>query len=251
MERQHGPVRSRRETAGNPHFAVGPARAEGRPEMEAVMENATRQLTEHPYLILFLAVLAEQIGLPLPAGVFLLAGGSLAALGTANLGALLLTGIAATLLGDIVWFAAGRRRGRSVMDFLLRFVPGPEATARRAWDAFKRRGDRILLWAKFVPGLSTFTTPLAGAAQMSLPRFLAFDGAGALLWSGGYLALGFILGPEVGRFSETLPELKGSPGLLLLMAGLTLVAWKHVKSHRANTLDAMVPVRALTQSRAR
>lgn len=52
------------------------------------MESATRQLMAHPYVVLFGTVLLEQIGLPVPAGLFLVAAGALASAGFVNLGIL-------------------------------------------------------------------------------------------------------------------------------------------------------------------
>lgn len=197
------------------------------------MQDAARILDEHPYVILFLAVMAEQIGLPFPAVLFLLAAGNVAASGGADLAALLLTGVAATLLADLVWFVIGRRRGGSIARLVTKLSPDPDGAARRAWGAFARRGERILLWAKFVPGLSTFTTPLAGAARIPLARFLGFDTAAAILWCGAYLAAGFGLGPEVVSMARAFHDARGSLWVPLLLSALTFAAWRYLSGRRA------------------
>ena len=57
------------------------------------------------YLILFVAVLARQICLPVPALLFLLSGGALAGAGKLNFGGILLVAVLGCLLADLVWFA--------------------------------------------------------------------------------------------------------------------------------------------------
>ncbi|HKC25264.1 MAG TPA: DedA family protein [Thermoanaerobaculia bacterium] len=204
------------------------------------MEDATRILTEHPYATLFLAVFAEQIGVPFPAVLFLAAAGTIAAMGNASLGLLFVTAVAATLLADLIWFAIGRHRGRFVVKFVSWLSPRPDGVARRAWNAFREHGSRVLVWAKFVPSLSTFTTPLAGAARMSLSRFLVFDGLGTLLWNGAFLAAGFALGPEIGRLARRIPEVGGAPLLIILGGVLAVVLSRWLRANEPVASPVMV-----------
>jgi membrane protein DedA with SNARE-associated domain len=206
------------------------------------MENATKILTEHPYASLFLAVFAEQIGLPFPALVFLTAAGALSAAGHGRPGAFLLAGVAATLIADLIWFSIGKCRGRFVVKLVSWLSPKPDGYARRAWDAFRGRGERILLWAKFVPNLSTFTTPLAGAAKMPLSRFLVFNGIGTVLWNGAYLAAGWVLGPEIGRVAHAAARLGAAPFVILFAAIATAVLWSRLRPRAAE--PAMVRIDA-------
>jgi membrane protein DedA with SNARE-associated domain len=67
-------------------------------------------LLHHPYALLFGIVLAEQLGIPLPSVPVLLAAGALAGLGKIDAGSALALAVLATVLADLVWFEAGRRR---------------------------------------------------------------------------------------------------------------------------------------------
>jgi membrane protein DedA with SNARE-associated domain len=204
------------------------------------MQDATKILTEHPYATLFLAVLAEQIGLPFPAVLFLTGAGALAQMGHARLGLLLLTGASATLLADLLWYGFGRLRGGAVVKLVQWLSPSPDGYARRAWRAFRSHGERVLVWAKFVPSLSTFTTPLAGAARMPLSRFLAYNGAGTLLWNGAFLGAGFALGPEIGRVAHASLRVGTAP-LLVVAAILTAaIAWKWLRSRGSEPVLAQM-----------
>jgi membrane protein DedA with SNARE-associated domain len=147
---------------------------------------------KHGYAILFAAVFAHQLGLPLPGPLFLLAAGALAA--TGKLGVIPALGLAvlACVLADWVWYEAGRRRGDKVLHFIHRLTSDPDFHDRRAKETFAHFGLALLVVAKFVPGLDAVTPPLAGTSRTSRPRFLAFDVMGATLYSTVYAGLGYV-----------------------------------------------------------
>src|SRR5215217_1028830 len=129
---------------------------------EGMMDDILHFLTQHGTLVLFAAVLAEQIGLPLPAVPFLIAAGALVGTDQMTLGVAVTTAVAAALLGDQVWYELGRRRGRPVLNWLCQISLEPTSCVRRTEEFFTRHGARSLVVAKFIPGLSTIAPPLAG-----------------------------------------------------------------------------------------
>jgi membrane protein DedA with SNARE-associated domain len=154
---------------------------------------------KHGYFVLFGAVFAHQIGLPLPGPLFLLATGALAAVGKVGLVAGLSLAVAACLLGDWPWYEAGRRWGDRVLHFLHRLARDPSAHDRRAKSTFAKYGLRLLLVAKFVPGLDAVTPPLAGTSRTSRLRFLMFDAMGASLYSAVYIGIGYAFSGDLDR----------------------------------------------------
>ena len=90
------------------------------------MEDWVGFLIEHGAAVLFLVVLAEQIGLPLPAVPFLLAAGALAGAGQMNLPSAIGVAVLASLIGDAVWYYLGVYRGRQalVISTLCCVAPG-------------------------------------------------------------------------------------------------------------------------------
>ena len=124
-----------------------------------VMNETVEFLVKHGYIVLFAAVLAEQSGLPLPSAPFLLAAGALAGLGRMNILAALTLAIVASLLGDSLWFYLGRSRGSSILRFLCKIALEPDSCVRQTGTVYSRYGADSLLFAKFVPGLSTVAPP--------------------------------------------------------------------------------------------
>ena len=174
------------------------------------MQQILEFLAHHIEMVVFLTVLAEQVGVPIPAVPVLLAAGAIAGNGQAYLSVLTSLAVVACLLGDMVWFELGRHRGRQALTLLCRISLEPDACVRRTENLFTTHGIRALILAKFIPGLSTLAPALAGLFKISIGRFLFFNGVGSVLWSGAFLLLGYVftdqieyVGEQAMRFGET------------------------------------------------
>jgi membrane protein DedA with SNARE-associated domain len=143
------------------------------------------------------AVLAQQIGLPVPSVVFLMAAGAHAAHRGMHPVIIIALSVLACLTGDGVWFCIGRRWGSKAMRVLCRFTGDPRNCSKNAKEKFQRHGLRLLAVAKFLPGLDAVMPPLAGAEGAPVLAFLAVDAAGSLLWSAAYVGLGFAFSKEL------------------------------------------------------
>jgi membrane protein DedA with SNARE-associated domain len=197
-----------------------------------MLSDSLRFLLHHPYGVLWMVVAAEQLGLPIPAAPVLLGAGALAGADKLGLAPSLLLAILACLLSDLVWYEAGRRRGGSILGLLCRVSLEPDSCVRRTEDTFARHGARTLLVAKFVPGLSTVAPPLAGVIGMTRRRFLALDAAGAALWSGAYLAVGYVFSDQLEAVAERVLQLGGSVVAVLGGALALYLAWKYTQRQR-------------------
>ncbi len=196
------------------------------------VDEAIQFLVRQGYTVLFVWVLVEQIGLPLPAIPLLLAAGALAGAGRLNIAIAIGVAVLAALLSDIVWYQIGRHRGSRVLQLLCRISLEPDWCVRRTEDVFARHGARSLLVAKFIPGLNTVAPPLAGIFRMRLPRFLLFDSLGALLWAGGFAGLGYLFSQQLERVAASALRL-GTSLVSVLVGGLAAyIIWKYVQRQR-------------------
>jgi membrane protein DedA with SNARE-associated domain len=191
------------------------------------MNEVVQFVLKHGYPILFAALFAHQLGLPVPGPLFLLAAGALAAAGKLGLLAVLVLAIIASVLGDWPWYEAGRRRGDKVLHFIHRLARDPDAHDRRAKQTFARYGPPILVIAKFVPGLDAVTPPLAGTSRTSRLRFLAFDAIGCGLYSGVYAGLGYVFSHDLDRAAAYAGR-AGTALAGLLVAVLAIFGARHL-----------------------
>ena len=193
------------------------------------MQQALEFLLHHIEMVVFLTVLAEQIGLPIPAIPVLLAAGAVAGDGQTSLIVITILSVAACLLGDMVWFELGRHRGRQTLTLLCRIALEPDACVRRTENLFLAHGVRALIIAKFIPGLSTLAPALAGLFRVSMGRFLAFNGAGSLLWSFCFLVLGFLFSAQIGYLAEQAVQFGKTATAIIVatLAGYLLYKYVH------------------------
>jgi len=196
------------------------------------MNETLQFLIRHGYSVTFFWVLAEQIGLPIPALPVLLAAGALAGQGQLNYATILLCASVAALIADTAWYEIGRRRGGKVLNFLCRISLEPDSCVRGTESIFEKHGPRSLVLAKFIPGFSTVAPPLAGIFHMPLRRFLAYDGLGVLLWAGGFSALGYLFSDQLESVAKLAARWGG--GLLtVLVAGLAVyILYKFIQRQR-------------------
>ena len=147
------------------------------------MEYLASAIAQHGYFILFLLVFLESVGFPAPAAPALLIAGGASAHGPMHPAAAIATPLAALLAGDAIMFWMGRHTGWWLLGKLCRLSLNPDSCILGSADAFFKRGRTVLLFAKFVPGMSTMAAPLAGSMNMNLRQFLAFDMGGAALYT--------------------------------------------------------------------
>jgi membrane protein DedA with SNARE-associated domain/rhodanese-related sulfurtransferase len=140
--------------------------------------------------------------------------------------------ILAALIGDSIWFGLGRWRGSSILDLLCRIALEPDTCVQKTQTTYARHGVNWLLFAKFVPGLNTIATPMAGLFKVNPWTFLAMDIAGAALWSGAYMAVGWWFRDQLELVAALLGRL-GS-GLIVLLVGslLLYVGFKYYQRRR-------------------
>ncbi len=154
------------------------------------MDLFLQLLGQYGLPIVFVAVLLEQGGLPLPAYPVVIVASSLAvAAGEPAWPIVLVTAIAA-LIADFAWFAGGRRFGGRMLRLMCSLSLSRDSCVGNTRETYLRWGLPSLVIAKFVPGLAAVATTMAGQMRVEPRRFLLYDGAGALLWAAVAVMLG-------------------------------------------------------------
>jgi membrane protein DedA with SNARE-associated domain len=156
------------------------------------MGDSLSLLAHHGYIIIFLIVFLEAIGLPVPGALALVAGGAAAASGLLRAPVALLLAVAGMLLGDSLLYRLGSRTGWRLLGFLCKVSANPETCILRSAESFYKRGRATLVIAKFIPGVSAMAAPLAGSMKMPFVQFLGLDLVGASFYALAYGGIGFL-----------------------------------------------------------
>lgn len=189
-------------------------------------------LLRHGYAFLSGYVFAVQAGLPIPADPLLLIMGALAGDRFYSFWLSLLSAVLAALAGDFFWYELGRFRGRKVIGWLCRFSLEKDTCIEKTESKFLRRGAWTLLFAKFVPGVSLLSVPLAGASRMPRWCFLLADTAGCVLWSAAYLSAGLLFHRQVNKLIIWLGLVGQRAGIMVAFLISAYIGFKLIQRWR-------------------
>ncbi len=147
------------------------------------------------HLILFLIVFAETglVVTPfLPGDSLLFAAGTFAALGSLDLGLLMVLLIGAAILGDTVNYWVGAWIGPRAFSGNMRFLRKDYLDRTHAF--YEKHGGKTIILARFVPIIRTFAPFVAGVGAMSYSKFITYNIVGAVLWVGLFVPAGYFFG---------------------------------------------------------
>ena len=191
----------------------------------------SQTLQQDAVTIVFLNVLLQQLGLPVPAMPTLLLAGSLAAT-PGQLGKMLAAAILASVVADWIWYHAGKLFGYRLLSALCKLSMNPASCVSRTEAHVLRWGISSLVVAKFIPGVSTVAPPIAGALRMHQLGFLLAAGVGAGLWAGLPLAAGWILKDAVRQLIVLLDQHTSIAILVVSLLVGSWIGWKLWQKYR-------------------
>ncbi len=194
-------------------------------------DDLTTLLARHGLAIVAGVAFLARVGVPIPAAPLLVVAGGLAMAGWLNGPMMLLAAIAATVLGDALWFEAGRRFGHRVLRTLCRISLSPDSCVRQSEGVITRWGGSSLVLAKFLPGISVVAAPMAGALGMSWARFLLYDLAAGALWASLFVGLGVVFNAQIRGVLDTLATAGFVAVVGIAVAVVAFVAWRWWRRH--------------------
>jgi membrane protein DedA with SNARE-associated domain len=184
-------------------------------------------LDSYGYLVVFLLVMIESIGVPVPGETALIVGALYAgSTGKLEIWGVIGAAIAGAIIGDNIGFSIGRYGGSK---FLLRHghrIRLDEDRLKIGIWLFRRHGGKVVFWGRFVSILRTWAAFLAGANRMEWPRFLLFNAAGAIVWATAFGVAYYVFGDVLRKLSTTIDIGLGVVSAVLIIA---FVIWTRRK----------------------
>ena len=203
--------------------------------MQIIAEWSLRFLDEHAQLALFVWLLLEEAGLPmpLPGDFIVLAGGARLGQGGTHWVVPLALVALATVLGSTALFWLSRRGGRPLLLRYGRFFQLDAERLARFEAILQRRGFLAVVIGRLTPGLRVATTVAAGALGVPYRQFLpaSLVGSNNLV----LLLVGYFAGPEILRVMQ---DIQVSPRLIGAVAGVVLLLAAHVYVRKRAGLTA-------------
>ena len=163
-----------------------------------------------------LGILIESAGVPFPGEALLLAAAAWAAARHHSIVLVILFGFLGATAGANLGYYLGYRGGRPFVErFGSLFRIRPDHIARSELF-FARHGDKAILAGRFILGVRTWGSMLAGMSRMPFWRFQLFSALGGLMWSAAIGTAGYLLGSNLALL-ETIIRAIGIGGLVFLV----------------------------------
>jgi membrane protein DedA with SNARE-associated domain len=158
------------------------------------MESVLQWISQYGYAALFACLMFGIAGLPIPDETILVFCGYLIATGRMQPALAFATGLAGAMAGITLSYWIGRTAGHAVVERYGRFLHVTPRDLDRVHSWFDRFGNWLLTIGYFIPGVRHFTALVAGISRLEMKTFAAFAYAGAAIWVGTFLTLGYFFG---------------------------------------------------------
>ncbi len=193
--------------------------------MRLATHDLTHLLTLYGYWAVFVFVLIESAGIPLPGETMLLAAGVYAgATHHLSIGLVIAAAAVGAIVGDNCGYLIGREGGYRLLRRYGRYVRLDEAKLKLGQYLFLRHGGKVVFFGRFVSVLRAWAAFLAGVNRMPWLPFFGYNAAGGILWATLYGLGAYALGSDIHRIAGpvglTISVIAGS----VLLIGLILLA---------------------------
>lgn len=170
--------------------------------MLAAILDVTHLVQDFGYPLLFLIVMSESSGLPVPGETGLIAAAAVASQGKLQIELVIAIAAAGAIVGDNIGYLIGRRGGRWLLQ-----RPGPFLRQRRSvldtgQPFFERHGPKAVFFGRFVLGLRVWASWLAGATHMRWRSFVLWNALGGVTWATAIGLFAYFLGHSAGNAVE-------------------------------------------------
>jgi membrane protein DedA with SNARE-associated domain len=190
-------------------------------DLEQAVARVQPLFDRYGYLVVFLAILVEGVGIPAPGQTFLIAAALSAAHGNLSLVWVLILACLAATLGNSLGYLLGRWGGRHL---LARFKVRGDRLARLE-EKFRRYGGVLVLVARFFDGLRQLNGIVAGMLAMPGKVFMAFNVLGAMLWTGVWGLGTYFLDREIKTVHSSFAQIEPFVVALTLVGVLALMVY--------------------------
>jgi membrane protein DedA with SNARE-associated domain len=206
-----------------------------RPPMLASILDVSRLVKDFGYPLLFVLVMSEAGGVPIPGETALIAAAVLASQGKLRIELVIALAAAGAIVGDNIGYLIGRKGGRWLLE-----RPGPFLRQRRevlrvGEPFFAAHGPKAVFFGRFVLGLRVWASWLAGATRMRWRAFVLWNGLGGIAWASAVGLIAYLLGHSAGNAIEAF-GIYGLVAVLLAILSAFLLHRRHVR-HRAKAPD--------------
>jgi len=167
-----------------------------------ILNNVETAFRHYGYLIVFLPILGESAGIPLPGETVLLAGGLAASKGILSLPFVILVGATAAIIGDNLGYLVGRAGGRPLLFRYGSILHVKDRQIAILDSFFEKHGPKTVFFGRWVIFLRVWAALFAGASRMHWRHFFFYNALGGIAWATTMATLAYVFAASVVRISR-------------------------------------------------
>ena len=205
--------------------------------MLAAIVNVEHLVTVFGYPLVFLIVMSESGGLPVPGETALIVGAALASQGKLQIELVIALAAAGAIVGDNIGYLIGRKGGRWLLQRPGAFLSQRQQVLLIGEPFFERHGPKAVFFGRFILGLRVWASWLAGVTRMHWRSFAFWNALGGITWA----CLIGIIAYHLGRSASDAIEAFGLYGLLALVLAIisgVLLHRRHRRSGSGSSIDS-------------
>jgi membrane protein DedA with SNARE-associated domain len=194
--------------------------------MLAAIVNVSHLVETFGYPLLFLMVMAESSGVPIPGETALITAAVLASTGKLQIELVIPIAALGAIVGDNIGYVIGRKGGRWILERPGRFHRQRRQVLTVGEPFFEKHGPKAVFFGRFLLGLRVWASWLAGATKMHWRSFVLWNALGGICWATGIGLLAYFLGHAAGNAIETF-GIYGLVAVLIAAGGALLAHRRH------------------------
>jgi len=182
---------------------------------------------------IFLLMLVESCGIPMPSEVIMPFSGFLVADGRMLFWVIVAMGTLGNLVGSLLAYWIGYKGGRPLIEKYGKYILISKHDLDLADKWFKKYGDLTVFFGRLLPVIRTYISFPAGISKMDIKRFSIYTTLGALPWTALFAWLGVKMGGNWELIREKLHNFDMSMGILVVLF-VTWYVWRHLKHQKVS-----------------
>jgi membrane protein DedA with SNARE-associated domain len=161
------------------------------------LETIQSLASQYGYLAVFVGILLENLGIPLPGETITIVGGFLAGSGELNYWLVLGSAAMGAFIGGIGGYFVGKYGGWKLILAVSKVFRIQEVQLEEIKTKFSENALKAVFFGRFIPLIRIVSSPMAGVVEMPLGKFLAVNLAGAITWASVMTTIAFFVGRVV------------------------------------------------------
>ncbi|BEL10171.1 DedA family protein [Actinoplanes sichuanensis] len=204
-------------------------------ELPGFLHTVAPILDRWGYLAIGGIIVVESFGVPAPGQTIMAAASVYAGYGRMNIWVVALICFVTAVVGDNIGYWIGLRGGRKIVNRWGKYILVTPARLAKAEQFFAKRGNRVIVIARFIDGLRQLNGVIAGITRMPWKTFLLYNAIGAALWVGFWCTLAYQLGANLGPIMGKIHHYQWPVigGLVLAVATYVILHVRHIRRRRA------------------